>query len=158
MDEEGGSIGNIHDRVLGDVDNGVADVHLVAKARESPIVHASAPTPFVQHARLKSPAVAKARLESRHTYQKHMRLSGSKSLHTAQPGTMHELQQRMVIASIRSQGSFIPLVDVPSNAAAFELQVIGLAQELEGDLSPIIDLSEIVIPAPMVPARSLARF
>ncbi|KAK4889842.1 hypothetical protein LTR49_028765, partial [Elasticomyces elasticus] len=156
--EEGGSIGNIHDRVLGDVDNGVADVYLVAKARESPIGHASTPTPFVQHARLKSPAVTKGRLEFP-TYRPE---AGAPTwqqqfLHSAQPGTMHEPQYRPVAASIRSQRSVIASVDVPSNAAAVELEVSGLSQEHEEALLPVIDLSEVFIPAPMVPARSLAR-
>ncbi|KAK5680112.1 hypothetical protein LTR17_027569 [Elasticomyces elasticus] len=156
--EEGGSIGNIHDRVFGDVDNGVADVYLVAKARESPIEHASTPTPFVQHARLKSPAVTKGRLEfSTYRPEAGVPTWQQQSLHSAQPGTMHELQYRPVAASIRSQRSVIASVDVPSNAAAVELEVSGLSQEHEEALLPIIDLSEVFIPAPMVPARSLAR-
>ncbi|KAK5680743.1 hypothetical protein LTR17_027517, partial [Elasticomyces elasticus] len=107
---------------------------------------------------LESPAVAQGQLESS-TYRPEACATTwqQQSLHTAQWGTMHELQHRPVAASIRSQRSVIPSVDVPSNAVAVELQVRGLAEEPEEDLLPIPDLSEVFIPAPMLPARSLAR-
>ncbi|KAK4906357.1 hypothetical protein LTR49_024481 [Elasticomyces elasticus] len=70
---------------------------------------------------------------------------------------MHEREHHPVIGSLESQGSVVPSVDVPSNAAAVELQGSRLAQEPEEDLLPILDLSDVSIPTPMVPERSLAR-
>lgn len=81
-DEESGSISELYEghvlnhlsqrvsvygKVLNDSGNGVADVRLVGKAQESPIVRASALARFVHHGRLRSLAIARGRLDFQHT-------------------------------------------------------------------------------------------
>lgn len=177
LDEEGEPIGelcegdiidcvrqkvNAYGEVLDDYGSVVGRVRTIGRGQESPVMRMASPTPFQHQQQLQ--------------YQPELPVSPSSSMgyrrpsaetftpawqqqhaHNAQPNMAQELQYHMAATPQESSRTVVPPIDYPNNGTVVELPANEAEIQPEEEILPILDHSDVFLPAPNVPEKSSRR-